>query len=104
MRRIYYSYGLSILTHVMFWQGMFLAVAAYLLARWLHVASIVQNFLSVPVGQAPQYVYRSFYGAFTHGEVLTAVMLVVAAGVALSAGYHIAQALFGRQWLSFRIE
>jgi hypothetical protein len=96
MRRVYYSYGLSIVTHSMFWQGMFLSVASYLLAKWLHVASIIHNFLSVPVGQAPQYVVNSIFGAVSHGEVLTVLTLVLAGGVAVSAGYHIAHVVFTR--------
>jgi hypothetical protein len=96
MRRVYYSYAISIGAHVMFWQGMFLGVAAGLLAKWLHVASIVKNFLAVPVGSVPQYVYGSFWGAINHGELLTAVTLVLAGVVAISAGYHIAQAILPR--------
>lgn len=96
MRRVYYSYGLSIMSHAMFWQGVFLPVAAFLLAKWLHVASIINNFLAVPVGQTPQYVVNSFVGAVTHGEVLTALTLVAAGVVMVSVGYHLAQALIPR--------
>jgi hypothetical protein len=96
MRRVYYSYGLSILSHAMFWQGMFLSVAILLLGKWLHVASIAHNFLSVPLANAPQYVWNSFWGAATHGELLTALTLVLAGGVAISAGYHLAQAIMSR--------
>ena len=96
MRRVYYSYGLSILSHAMFWRGMFLSIAGVLLADWLHVASIIHNFLAVPVGGVPQYVWNSFWGAATHGELFTALTLVLAGGVALSAGYHLAQ-LISRQ-------
>lgn len=91
MRRVYYSYGLSILSHVLLWQGMFLSVAALLLAKWLHVASIAHNFFSVPVTQAPQFVWGAFAHAVTHGELLTALTLILAAGVAVSAGYHVAE-------------
>lgn len=103
MRRVYYSYALSIVSHSMFWQGMFLSVASYLLAKWLHVASIIHNFLSVPIGRAPEYVYNSFFGAISHGEVLTALTLVFAGGVAVSAGYHIAHVVFSRVMLMPRM-
>lgn len=103
MRRVYYSYGLSIVSHPMFWRGFFLGAAALLLARWLHVASIVNNFLSVPVGNVPQYVLGSVWGALTSGELLTVVTLVLAAGVALSAAYHIAQSLLHRLWFVSRV-
>lgn len=96
MRRVYYSYVLSIITHVVFWQGVFLSVAAVLLAKWLHVASIVKNFLSVPVGTVPQYVAHAVTHAATHGELLTVLTLALAGGVAVSAGYHLAQAMLTR--------
>jgi len=96
MRRVYYSYALSIVSHPLFWQGMFLSVSAAMLAHWLHVASIVRNFLSVPVGGAPRYVFNSFIGAINHGELLTAVVLVLAGGVAVSAGYRLAQILVAK--------
>ncbi len=99
MRRVYYSYGLSILSSVVFWQGVFLGASAILLAHWLHVASIIKNFLAVPVGHVPQFVIQAFLNAVTHGEVLTALMLVAAGGVAISAGYHLAQAFLPRLWV-----
>ena len=99
MRRVYYSYALSIVSHGMFWQGMFLGAAAVLLARWLHVASSTKNLLSTPVGNVPQYLMNSWYGAFTHGEVVTAVTFMLAGVVAVSAGYHIANSLANlRMW------
>ncbi len=103
MRRVYYSYAISIFSHAMFWQGAFLSVAAVLLAKWLHVASIVKNFLAVPVGQAPKYVYNSFFGAIDHGELLTAVMLVASAVVAVSVGYKFMQAIAPRVGMLSRI-
>lgn len=99
MRRVYYSYGLGILSHTMFWQGMFLGVATLLLAKWLWVAKIIHNFLSVPVGNAPLYVWSSFWHAVFNGEFLTALTLVLAGGVAVSAGYHLTQAVMSRLFL-----
>lgn len=97
MRRVYYSYALSIMTHTMFWQGIFLAVSAVLLGKWLHVASIVHNFLAVPVGGVPTYIANSFIGAITHGEVMTALLLVLAAAVTISCGFRLAHILFGER-------
>ncbi len=96
MRRVYYSYGLSIVSHVMFWQGVFLGVATLLLAKWLWVAKIIHNFLSVPVGDAPQYVWNSFWHAVIHCEFLTALTLVLAGGVAVSVGYRLTQVFMSR--------
>jgi hypothetical protein len=103
MRRVYYSYSISIVTHAMFWQGVFLSVAALLLAQWLHVASIINNFLAVPVGNVPQYMYHSFMGAITHGEFLTALTLVVTGGVAVSVGYQLMHSIAPRMWMLSRI-
>ena len=94
MRRVYYSYLLSIMTHTVFWQGMFLGIAGLLLADWLHVASIINNFLSVPVGLAPQYLINTFLGAIANGKVLTVALVVLAGVVAVSASYQLGRALF----------
>lgn len=96
MRRVYYSYGLSIVTNVVFWQGIFLGVSAILLARWLHVASIIHNFLSVPVGAVPQYITGSFIGAINHGELLTVFTFVLAAMVSVQVGYRLTQVIMSK--------
>jgi hypothetical protein len=94
MLRVYYSYALGIFGSVLFLQGMFLSIAGYLLAQWLHVASIVHNFLSVPVGRVPEFVINSFVEAISHGELITAVVLVSSGLVAMSAAHHLAKVLF----------
>ena len=96
MRRVYYSFLLSYVSQVVFWQGVFLGVAGLLLAQWLHVAKIIENFLAVPVGNAPQYALKAVWSAWAQGEVLVVVTFVVAGVVALSAGYHLMQAIAPR--------
>lgn len=93
MRRVYYSYAISIVSMSIFWQGAFLSVAAFLLAKWLFVASIVRNFLAVPVGGVPHYVWGAFVKAATEGELLMALIFVLAGGVALSSGYQLMRTL-----------
>lgn len=93
MRRVYYAYALSIATHTMLWQGVFLGAAAVLLAKWLHVASIFHNFLSIPVGAVPQYIANSVLSAVTHGEVMMLVTLIGASIIGLSALYRILQSV-----------
>ena len=93
MRRVYYTYALSIALHPMLWRGVFLGAAAVLLARWLHVASIVENFLAIPVGAVPQYIVNSLVSAATHGEVLTLLTLAAASLVALSSAYRILKSI-----------
>lgn len=94
MRRVYFAYFISIVSHPVFWEGVFLGVSAFLLAKWIHVASVVHNFLAVPVGSAPSYLYNSFFGAIEHGEVMTASVLVLAGLVTVVAGYQLAQGLY----------
>jgi len=89
MRRVYYTYAISIFTHIVFWQGLFFSVATLMLAKWLHVSSIINNFLSVPVGSVPNYLLGSFFGAISEGKVLTALTLVFAVGIAISVGYRL---------------
>ena len=91
MRRVYYSYFISLVSMRIFWQGAFLSISAYLLAKWLFVASIVNNLLAVPVGGAPSYVANAFVGAATHGEFMTVLVFVLAVGVAVSCGYRLAR-------------
>ncbi len=80
-----------------------MGVATVLLARWLHVASIINNFLSVPVRGVPNYLYNSFSGAISHGEFLTALILVATSLVAVSAGYRLMQVISPRLWVLSRI-
>ena len=89
MRRVYYSYALSLIAHPMFWHGVLLSIAAALLARWLHVASIVNNFLAVPVGQVPRYVWRTVTEAVSHGELLTVFTLAFAGVLLLSVSWRL---------------
>ncbi len=93
MRRVYYSYAISIATHSMMWRGVFLGAAAVLLAHWLHVASIFHNFLSVPVGSVPSYVANSFMNAATHGEFITVAVLLSATVIGLSCVYRMLRTL-----------
>lgn len=103
MRRVYYSYAVDIFTHVVFWQGVFLSVSALLLAKWLHVASIVKNVLAVPVGHVPQYVANSFFAAATQGEVVTVVMFMLAGVVTMSCGYKLTQALAPKAIVMYQV-
>lgn len=96
MRRVYYAYALSIAGHSMLWRGLFLGVAGMLLSQWLHVASIFNNFLSVPVGNVPQYIANALLKAATHGEGVMLLTLTAASVVGLSCVY--------RLWHSIHVE
>jgi len=93
MRRVYFYYGLSLLKQPIFWQALFLPVAAALLAKWLFVAKIIENFLSVPVKAVPGYIWRTFYHAFENGEGIVAVVFVLATVTGVSLLYHLGRAL-----------
>ncbi len=96
MRRVYYSYLLSFGSSLIFWQGIFLGAATLLLARWLHVASIVDNFLAVPVREVPNFIVGSFLGAISHGEVVTAFVATLALVIAFLASRRLGRALATR--------
>jgi len=76
MRRVYYSYALSLVSVPIFWQGMFLGGVTLLLANWLHVASIINNFLALPARETPQFAWSAFFGAFSNGETMTALVFI----------------------------
>jgi hypothetical protein len=71
MRRVYYAYGLAIVSHTMFWQGALLGASVALFGRLTHVASLINNFLSVPVGSVPAYVGGAVSNALVSGEIIT---------------------------------
>ena len=93
MRRVYYSYAISIGTHSMMWRGAFLGAATMFLGEWLHVASIFHNFLSVPIGAAPQYVANAFVNAATHGEAMAVVTIIASGIIAISCAHKIVRNL-----------
>lgn len=93
MRRVYYSFALSIVEHPMFWHGAFLGGAALLLAHWLHVSSIIHNFMATPIGSAPSFVANSFLNAATHGELLMVSVVVLSTLVGASVLWRLAHTL-----------
>ena len=83
MRRVYYSFVVSLVTSGPFLQGLLLGGAVALFGRLTHVAAITTNMLSVPVGTLPSYVLNSVITALAGGEVLTVLVtaFIVALGV-----------------------
>ena len=74
MRRVYYAYSIAIASHTMFWQGMFLGACVALFGRLTHVASLIDNLLTVPVGSVPAYVGGTVSVAMANGELLTVLV------------------------------
>lgn len=97
MRRVYYTYALSILTHSMLWKGVFLGAAAMLLTRWLYVAKHIENFLSTPVGSVPQYVFNTVLTALEHGRIIMVLTLLAAVVIGLSSLYQLGQSLLSQR-------
>ena len=83
MRRVYYSFALSILTSSALWQGVALGASIAAFGRLTHVAAITKNILATPFGSVPEYVATTFARSLVNGELLT--VLVVVLMVTLSA-------------------
>jgi len=88
MRRVYYSYLVGMALEPMLWQGLVLGACVALFGRLTHVASIAHNFLGIPVGHVPEYVESAFVNAFTHGEVLTVLVVAFMVGLTVSFVYR----------------
>lgn len=71
MRRVYYAYALRIVLHPLVVHGVLFAIAIYGLSVVLHVASIINNLRSIPVGKLDTYIFN----AFMHAEFLTFVFM-----------------------------
>lgn len=84
MRRVYYSYALSIVTSAALWQGALLGASIALFGRLTHVAAISHNFSSVPLSSAPGFVFNAFVNAFNGGEILTVLVSVFMIGLSVS--------------------
>jgi hypothetical protein len=95
MRRVYYAYTIAIASHTMFWQGMLLGACIALFGRLTHVASLIHNLLSVPVGSVPAYVGGAFSTAFSHGEMLTVLVTAFMLVLALSVSVRLVHPMLG---------
>lgn len=103
MRRVYYTYALSFLREGMFWHGILFALLVGVLAKVLHVASIIDNFLAVPVGGVPEYAVNAVWSVISHGEFLTLASLMAMSVVVVSIGYQLGNQYIGPRLLQFRM-
>jgi hypothetical protein len=90
MRRVYLSYGLSLIEQPLLWCGLVLGGAVALLGRWTHVASIIDNTLATPLGQVPTYMINSFLAAVAHGELGTVLVILTIASVSAAVVWQLA--------------
>jgi cell division protein FtsX len=97
MRRVYYSYALSVLSQPTLWQGLLLGACIALFGRLTHVASIAHNFAATRVENTPAFIWNGFVNAYTNGEVLTVLVVLFMIGLAVSCTVRLVPLLVGRE-------
>jgi hypothetical protein len=92
MRRVWYTYVLSVAIRPSTAWG--IAFGASVIGFWklVSITSIVQNFLNVPVGQAPSYVLQSIMQA----EFLALMAFGIIVFTLLSVGVRVTLPVFTR--------
>ncbi len=93
MRRVWYTYMLSLTLRSSTVWGV--AFGASVIGFWklVSITSIVQNFLNVPVGQAPSYVLQSMMQA----EFLALLAFGIIVFTVLSVGVKVTLPVFTRE-------
>ena len=90
MRRVWYTYVLSLMVrHSTVWG---LAFGASVIGFWklVSITSIIQNFLTVPVGHVPMYILNSLL----HAETIALVAFGIIVFTILSVGFKISFPIF----------
>lgn len=77
MRRVWYSYALSLCTGRAFWHGVVLGGSSVLLLKSVSVTILLQSFLQVPVGNVPQYLLQVIEGSLASGDLVPTIALGV---------------------------
>jgi hypothetical protein len=88
MRRVYYSYAVSVATSPILWQGILLAICVMALGRLTHVAAIAHNMGATKLAQLPTYITNSFMHALHNGEVLTVLVVLFIVGLSAKLFYR----------------
>lgn len=91
MRRVYYSYAVSLGASPALWQGVILGACVALFGRLTHVASIWNNLSHTAVAQMPTFIVEAFINALKSGEVTTALVVVLMVGLGTSFAYQTAK-------------
>ena len=92
MRRVYYAYALRIGTHPATISAGLFAVGVYGLSVVVHVASVIENILSVQVGKLPYFIMD----AVLNTDVFTLMFLGVIIFSLLSFRISIRPAAFSK--------
>ena len=98
MRRVYYSYTLSLLTSSALWQGVLLGACVAAFGRLTHVAAITKNVMATPFGSVPEYVFATFARSLVNGELLTVLVVVLMVALSILWAKKIARTLFKPQF------
>ena len=85
MRRVYYSFGISILTSRIFVHTVLLAVGLYGVKVMVHVASFINNLKTVKVGNLDNFMFN----ALTHTDVLTLLSIGIVVFALLSFNFGV---------------
>ncbi len=93
MRRVWYAYVLSVAIRPSTAWG--IAFGASVIGFWklVSITSIVQNFLNVPIGQAPSYILQSMMQA----EFLALMAFGIIVFTVLSVGVKVTLPVFTRE-------
>jgi hypothetical protein len=75
MRRVWYSYALSVILSVVTLLGMVFGASTFLFLKLVSINDILNNLLEVKLGVVPIYVWQVFLQAISQGEFLTLVSL-----------------------------
>jgi hypothetical protein len=89
MRRVWYSFCMSLAVHPGLWQGMAFAIALALFRELVFVARVVENLLATPLGQLPQFAEAVLRGAVANGEFITLMSLGALVMISLSMGWRV---------------
>ena len=91
MRRIYYTFALTILLHPLVVYGSVFMLGAIVFADLVHVAMVWQNLLVQPVGSVPTFVLT----ILSQGEIVTLVslfLMIISAFMLTRVGFTSLQA------------
>ena len=75
MRRVWYSYWLSILLNFVTLFGFIFGASSVLFVKLVSLPDILNNLLQVQLGAIPVYVWQVFLQAISQGEFLTLISL-----------------------------
>ncbi len=90
MRRVWYTHALSLMVRQSTVWGV--AFGASVIGFWklVSITSIIQNFLTVPVGQVPKYILNSLM----HAEIIALITFGIIVFTILSVGFKISLPVF----------